>query len=270
MRSPLGNRGQSRESILPLVILFCVLFLIIGTPLRTPIRALVVGISTPFWKASTAGKVFFSELIPSVFSGPTLLRENQQLKAEIATLRAEYWRSEVIKNERDILRGMLGRSTTTERDLLAYVLAAPNFAPYDTLVLDVGEDTGIFSGARVKTDGGFVIGTITEVFGTRSIAQLYSSPGLIRDVVVGSARVPAVAHGVGGGNYRVELPKNTDTSVGDEVSVLGSVEEFLGVVEEIVVDEKTGITVLFLRLPINMTELRSVIVDLSHSYTYVE
>ena len=163
-------------------------------------------------------------------------------------------------------RSLLGRSSTTEERILAYVLAAPNFAPYDTLVLDVGEDTGVFSGARVMTDGGFIIGVITEVLPTRAVAQLYSSPGLTRDVAVGSARIPAVAHGVGGGNYRIELPKNTDIAEGDEVHLLGGVEEFLGVVERVIVDDKTGITTLYLRLPVNMSELRSVIIDLSLLY----
>jgi cell shape-determining protein MreC len=108
-----------------------------------------------------------------------------------------------------------------------------------------------------------MIGEIREVVGNRSIAELYSSPWITKEVVIGSARIPAVAHGLGGGNYRIELPKNTDTKEGDEVSVAGSVEEFLGVIDRIIVDEKTGITTLYLRLPVNMTELRSVIVDLS-------
>jgi len=221
---------------------------------------------SPLWNAGDGIAKVTHTLIPGIFSGVALVEENQRLESEIASLRAEHWRSEVIKNERDALRGILGRSTEAEDHLLlAYVLATPNFAPYDTLVLDVGEDTGIFPGAKVMTDGGFVIGMISEVLPRRSIAQLFSSPGLSRDVAVGSARIPAVAHGIGGGNYRIELPKNTDTQEGDEVSIIGEVEEFLGVVEKLIVNEKTGITTLFLRLPINMTELRSVIIDLSHS-----
>jgi cell shape-determining protein MreC len=220
----------------------------------------------PLWSVGKGVTSVTKKILPSLFSGAALVEENQRLKDEIAILRIESWRAAAIENERDILRGMLGRSSTTDDSLLAYVLATPNFAPYDTLVLDVGKDTGIWKGARVMTDGGFIIGTVTEVLATRSIAQLYSSPGLVRDVVVGSARIPAVAHGVGGGNYRVELPKNTDIKEGDEVSVAGAVEEFLGVVERVVVDDKTGITTLFLRLPINMTELRSVIIDLSPTY----
>lgn len=264
MRSPLGNRGARRESILPLAIVFLVLLIVIGTPLRTPVRSLAIGIVTPLWSLGSTVGDLSRKVFPSVFSNLALIEENDRLKAEIAVLRAESWRSEVIKDERDALRGLMGRASTTQESLLlAYVLATPNFAPYDTLVLDVGEDTGIFPGARVMTDGGFIIGEITEVMPRRSLARLYSSPGLTRDVVVGSSRVPAIAHGFGGGNYRIELPKNTDIKEGDEVTVTGRIEEFLGVVERVVVDEKTGITTLFLRLPINMTELRSVIIDLS-------
>lgn len=246
------------------VVLFFILFIIIATPLRAPFRSLALALASPLWSLGRGISHTTREIFPSVFTGAALLEENQRLKEEITTLRAEYWRAEVIKNERDSLRSFLGRSSTTEEKLLlAYVLATPNFAPYDTLVLDVGEDTAIFQGAQVMTDGGFIIGTVTDVLSTRSIAQLYSSPGLSRDVAVGSARIPAVAHGIGGGNYRIELPKNTDIKEGDEVSTISGVEQFLGVVDRMIVDEKTGITTLFLRLPINMTELRSVIIDLT-------
>ncbi len=266
MRLPLGNRGNGRESVLPLVLVFVVLFLIVGTPLRGPFRSIALTFIEPLWSVGRSVVGGMKVIIPSVFSGATLVEENQRLKAEIALLRAESWRAGVVENERDVLRSMLGRSSTTEEQLLAYVLAAPNFAPYDTLVLDVGEDTGVFTGARVMTDGGFVIGVISEVLPTRAVAQLYSSPGLTRDVAVGTARIPAVAHGVGGGNYRIELPKNTDIAEGDEVHLLGGVEEFLGVVEQVIVDDKTGITTLHLRLPVNMSELRSVIIELLPLY----
>jgi cell shape-determining protein MreC len=267
MRSPLGNRRVlANGNIVSVVIFFFILFFVIGTPVRAPFRSVAVFLVSPLWSLGMEVSLLTQKLFPSIFSGMELVEENRMLNEEIASLRVEHWRAEIIKNERDALRGLLGRSTTTEDHfLLAYVLATPNFTPYDTLVLDVGEDTGIFLGAKVMTDGGFVIGIITEVLPTRSIAQLYSSPGLRHDVIVGSARIPAIAHGIGGGNYRIELPKNIDITEGDEVSILGGVEEFLGVIERSIIDEKTGIMTLFLRLPINMTELRSVIVDLSPS-----
>jgi cell shape-determining protein MreC len=147
--------------------------------------------------------------------------------------------------------------------LLAYVLAAPNFSPYDTLVIDTGVDTGIFPGARVMIDGGFVIGTVSEVLPTSAVVELFSSPGVVKQVIVGSSRIPAVAHGIGGGDYRIELPKNTDITEGDEVRIQGTAADYLGVVERMIIDEKSGITTLYLRLPINMTELDFVVVDLN-------
>ncbi len=271
MRSPLGNRQPSAESFVPLGILFAVLFILLVTPLRVPLRATAIAIVSPLWSLGHGVSALTQKVFPSVFSGAALVEENQRLQREIAILRLEEWRNEAIRNERDALRGLLGRSTSTDETLLlAYILAAPNFSPYDTLVLDVGEDTGIFPGAEVMTDGGFVIGNITDVMESRSVAQLYSSPGLTRDVLVGSARIPAVAHGMGGGNYRIELPKNTDIAEGDEVSVIGEIEEFLGVVDRLIVDEKTGITTLFLRLPVNMTEIGSVIVRIPTLYESYE
>ncbi len=263
MRLPLGNSRGQRENALFLPILFAVLALLLITPLRVPLRAFSLSIATPVWSLGKTIKHGTQVLLPSVFSRASLVEENVRLRHEIESLRAEEWRTEALRRERDLLASVLHRASSTDALLLAYVLASPNFSPYDTLVVDTGADTGIFPGAKVIVDGGFVVGTITEVLPSSAIAQLYSSPGVTKHVIVGSSRIPAVAHGVGGGNYRIELPKNTDIAEGDEVRVQGSVEEFLGVVERMIVDEKTGITTLYLRLPINMTELDSVIIDLT-------
>jgi glycyl-tRNA synthetase len=155
MRLPLGNSRGQRENALFLPILFAVLALLLITPLRVPLRAFSLSIAAPVWSLGKMIKHGTQVLLPSVFSRASLAEENMRLRHEIESLRAEEWRTESLRRERDLLASVLHRASSTDALLLAYVLASPNFSPYDTLVVDTGADTGIFTGAKVIVDGGF-------------------------------------------------------------------------------------------------------------------
>jgi cell shape-determining protein MreC len=105
---------------------------------------------------------------------------------------------------------------------------------------------------------------ITQVSENESLAELYSSPGLVHNVLVGESHIPVVAHGVGGGNFRIDVPKSSDIEIGDAVTFAGEEIRLLGVINQIIENPNTGIATLLLRLPINPTELRMVGVSLVH------
>ena len=80
MRSPLGNRTPSRESLAPLVTLFLVLLFVLGTPLRVPLRATAIALATPLWSLGKKGTALAEKVFPSIFAGMALATENDLLK----------------------------------------------------------------------------------------------------------------------------------------------------------------------------------------------
>jgi cell shape-determining protein MreC len=114
----------------------------------------------------------------------------------------------------------------------ARVIARPPRTHYDTLVLDAGAEAGIRENDVVAVSG-IALGRIASVDSRSSLAQLFSSPQLEHDVVLGEPQAVAIATGLGGGAFEVELPQEVQVNPGDAVRIPRSETLVLGIVVEI-------------------------------------
>lgn len=253
--------------------------------------AIFTTIARPFWRME------FSVESGSLRSPEYLLNQNEELKRELADMNIRLQTTQAVSDENDQLKALLKRpvassisiatlqaSTTTPVDTLAnlkpspYTLAAvlkrPPIAPYDELVIDIGSSDGVTVGNQVYASGNVLIGQVSDVLGQTSKVALYSSPNMTYDVLitdnsVGSTTggigkntiVPAVAHGLGGGQFSVQVPRDVVASAGDVVTVPSISGKTIGVVGAVIMDPAQPFeTILFTSLT-NIYDLRWVLVD---------
>jgi cell shape-determining protein MreC len=131
-------------------------------------------------------------------------------------------------------------------------------------VLDVGKDDGVMVGMQVFTDGDFVLGEITQIFGHSAVATLYSASGNQLTAYIGATSTPTTAYGVGGGNFRAVLPKGIDIAIGDTVDIPSLAPAYLGLVEAVVRSEHSSLQEIYFRWPINLTALRYVYIGMPY------
>ncbi|HEY4486919.1 MAG TPA: rod shape-determining protein MreC [Candidatus Paceibacterota bacterium] len=213
----------------------------------------------PFWR----GENFFTEKM-RVFGGfllskKTLIQENQSLSSRVNMLEVQLMSKNMIVEENNDLKELMGRSNFSE-GLLATVVSKPNRSPYDTLLLDVGEEHGVATGDKVFAHDEVAIGLIEEVSQNVSRVKLFSSPGEEIEVTIGSEHVGAVAHGQGGGNFEVSLPRGVDIQEGDVISFPSISTEVLGIVEKIQAEASDSFQTILFKNPVNMNELHFVVV----------
>jgi cell shape-determining protein MreC len=144
---------------------------------------------------------------------------------------------------------------------LAAVLRRPPFALYDELILDGGADFGFAVGDKVYATGNVPVGFISDVLGDTSRVTLYSSPNQRYDVVIGSSHTPAFASGKGGGLYTAELPRIINIKEGDAVTIPSLDDAPLGIVNGILSDPTQAFETVLFSPPINLYELRWVLVE---------
>jgi len=149
--------------------------------------------------------------------------------------------------------------------VLAAVLVKPPLAPYDELVIDAGSDQGIIVGAKVYAPGNILIGTTTDVLGETSRVTLLSSPGQNYPVTIGANHISANAVGRGGGQYEAQIPQATAISVGDLVSDASLSDGTFGKVISILNNPADPFETVLFSVPINIYQLRFVLVDSSNS-----
>lgn len=208
-----------------------------------------------------------SQVVSSAISSQTikskskLLEEISRLKGELDFKEATILKYEYLQNENERLRGLLGRSEE-KSVLLSKILSKPNLSPYDTLIIDVGENNALSPGLLVLGGDSTPIGRIAEVYKETSLVRLFSSPLEKQTVEIGESGILGEAIGAGGGNFRVLLPKDVPVDQGDLIRIPGIDSNILGVVDLIDKRETETFIKIIFSSPLNIYQLKEVLVVL--------
>lgn len=175
---------------------------------------------------------------------------------------------EVLKQENKDLSWVLNRLPPKEEVAVAQVLTGPDQNPYDTFLIDLGRKNTTFrvSTSSLVTDiDGLVLGRLDQVSDRWSRVYLFSTPGKTVPVVIGTTTIRAVAQGVGGGNFVIDVPHGTEVSLGGIVKLASDPTRILGLIEKITSDQSKTYNHLLVRYPLNIFMIRHVIVHESAS-----
>ena len=222
----------------------------------------VYSFASSFWKIRNAFAGFVADNIEVFKSKSALSIENKNLRIELRNIETERVLSDSLKEENENLKSLLGRKKN-DKELLSAILAKPDFSPYDTIIIDVGTSDGVSVGDRAKSsDGMTFIGYVSEVFDFESKVTLYSSPGEKVRILIGRNYVMKEALGIGGGNFTLELPREFDVSEGDPVVIPSISPNIFGIIEKIEFKESDPYETVLFKSPVNLSELKWVIVTL--------
>lgn len=160
--------------------------------------------------------------------------------------------------ENDKLKELLGRKPDKYDDELAAILSYPPRTPYDSLIVDMGEDHGLMPGDLVYADMDYLIGHVDAVYPSSSLIKLFSSPGEKVEVFVGSSSAPVIAEGRGSGNFYIKVPRNINVKEGDPIIVPSLHSLVLGSAERVESGEGDAYSYIYFKLPVNFNSLRYV------------
>ncbi len=250
-----NERKLKRRKILGAVFFFAVLIFLVRGPLTNSLSGVLVEIGRPFWSVEEGARGTLADVVALFSSKLALQKENAQLKETIDSIAVEALSRDRLRDENTELKAELGRDPESTL-ILGRVLASPAVSPYDTLIIDAGTDHGVTIGMDAYTDGDFVIGRVTRTWKRSALVTLVSSPDNEFSVVVGSSSIPTLAHGMGGGNIRIVLPRGSSASIGDLADIPQLANSYVGVVATIDQPEGSSLETLFLRLPFNINQIR--------------
>lgn len=213
-------------------------------------------VGKPLWWLKNYSVEVISNITIIIQTKEKLLEDNMKLKTELSKINSQLLLSQLLLAENNELKSMLGRKNSDQKFILANVLAKPNLSPYDSLILDIGEDYGIKEGDKVIVDNDIIIGKIESVYSKTAKVQLYSFPNETLNVAIGFNKVIGIAEGKGGGNFEIKFPREVLIKKGDVV-VLPEMDLFiLGVVGSILTTPEDSLQTILFRIPINIFELR--------------
>jgi cell shape-determining protein MreC len=193
-------------------------------------------------------------------SKSTLIEEKRALEEKVQDNEALVAKHTTLEDENAKLTEMLARKKETTELTMARILAKPNQSAYDILLIDVGSEDGITTGAKVLARGDIPIGTVSEVNLHSSRVKLFTTnKEKTQGVIVGKdIFVDLVGHG--GGTFQAMLPRDLVVEKGSTVATIDT-GETIAIAEESLADPRDPYQKILFRSSVNLFELRFVGVE---------
>ena len=242
-----------------MIFIFAIFFLISSTNV---FKGSLNKIALPFWRLDSYIAQQFSNFFPIIKSKKTLILENRKLVQDLDKVALDLSIQKTLQKENEDLKSLLGRGEKKDV-VLGAVLVKPSISPFDVIIIDVGLDKGVRVGNKVLHNNGSIsIGEIEEVYDKSSKVKMYSSPGEKFTVLVGDNSVQSEAEGLGGGNFSLKLPRGLEVKEGDAAVVPSITTSVFGFVQKIELNPTDSFQNIFFKSPVNLSELRWVLVEI--------
>jgi rod shape-determining protein MreC len=235
---------------------FGIFLLLCATGLLLWSRGFFNGIASPVWKAQKAITDSIHDVGFLVRTKSSVFHENENLKEENSTLKNSILEYEIVKQENQELKELLGRIPPEYDFTLATILVRPNRSPYDTLIVDAGSAHGIQEGQRVYANAHVPIGEVSKVYLSTSLIMLYSNPGHITEAILESSNATVELVGRGGGNFEMTIPLELSSDKGAFVVLPNALPEIVATVEEVISIPTDPIKKILLSSPVNIQSLK--------------
>lgn len=250
------NKIARRKNITRNIILAGILFFVIVSGLLTWFPKVLNVLGRPIWKIQNklGDTTYNAEYIVKTKS--SLFKENEGLKIENQDLKNKMVDYTALSNENRELKELMGRIIPKDDFILGAILARPNRSPYDTIIIDIGTDHGLYEGQKVFVSGDIPIGVISKVYSNTSLVALYSNPGQKTEGILDGTNATVELVGRGGGNFEMTIPLDLSVENGKIVLLPGIKREVLAIVDGLISVATDPAKRVLLRSPINIQTVR--------------
>ncbi len=244
--APRRTKGKHLKTIVTVVLFVVLSACVYVFPNAT--RSVSTAIAKPLWIVrGNVGRPFTFARDFFAFKS-SLISKNIALENEVASLRLKQIDYDAIAKEN---QSVMNQPDRRER-AISRVLSKPPQSPYDTLVIGSGESDGIIVGNPVYMSDTIIVGTIASVTAHTAVAQLFSTGNSKQQATLERTGATFELSGAGGANFQVEVPKETDLTVGDTLLYPSSSLSVLATVYHIDTGSQSSFKKVYLRIPGNI------------------
>lgn len=189
-------------------------------------------------------------------SRSSLASENAALKEENARYRSLALSAEALKAQNDALARMAHLSGV--RPGVTATIAGGE-SSVGTFLVSAGSRDGVAAGDLVRTDDGFVVGTVIEVHDTAALCRSLFAPNTSIDAIIDGTHI--ALEGRGAGNARGKVLPSATIAEGD-VATAASVRGYpVALVGHIDAGAADGFKEIYVRSPADISALNYVYIE---------
>ncbi len=251
-------KSENRPKIFLVLAVFVILFLL-SYFFGAFFRKIFTNIAKPIWVVGITVEKPFSNITDYFRTRGALISENQNLKDQITALSLKVTDYNTVSTELSDLKNESGRNVAGR--LVTNIISRPPQSPFDTLVIDFGSSDGITVDSKAYLSDTIIVGTVQSVSPRSSIVSLFSTPNKKTDVVLLRTGASYSLEGNGGGNFKLEVPKDTDIVWGDSFMYPGSRTSLVANVYYIDSNSQSSFKTIYLRVPGNVFSSKYLFVE---------
>lgn len=214
-------------------------------------RSFFYASSMPFW----SGRNFFLNMVSDTKeyfrTKASIISENIYLKNELDSLKLKQVDYDEILRENQKIKN-IGEENLKQDRVISRVLSKPPISPYDTFVVSSGEKDGVVVGNKVYISNNTIVGIVKGVTLENSVVELFSNSGLKQEVTLTRTGTTYTIVGRGGGNFVLDVPKDTDIVWGDVFVFPDNNLSIIGNVYFIDSNSQSAFKVIYVKLPVNL------------------
>lgn len=213
-------------------------------------------VGRPIWeiKRSIVSNIYDSNYL--VRTKESISKENHNLIEEILNVRLTMIDYQILKNENEQLKELLGRVPEKNDFVLGNILTKPNYSPYDSIIIDIGNNSGIKEENFVYANGNIPIGNIVKVYEKTSLVSLFTNPGQKTEGFIEGVNASVLLVGRGGGNFEMIIPIELSVLKGTIIYLPGYISTVLAIVDEVISTPTDPFKKVILSSPINVQNLK--------------
>lgn len=213
-------------------------------------------VGRPIWEAEKSTTSFFYNINYLFRTKASLSKENHNLIDENMGIRLSMVDYQILKNDLDELKKIMGRIAEVDNFILGNILTKPNHSPYDTIIIDIGSESGIKEGNQVYANGNIPIGNISKVYDKTSLVTLYTNPGQKTEGFIDGTNASVELIGRGGGNFEMIIPVELQAEKGTIVYLPSSTSQVIALVDEVISKPSDPFKKVILSSPVNVQNLK--------------
>lgn len=241
-------------------IFFVVAIILIGAIDPSSITKPLQSVALSFYLVKNNIEDRILNLFSSIKLKGQLSEENRNLNKQYSALNTFCTLSiQNLKNKQDELEKSLGRKSVGLKNYIGtgYVIAKPPISSYGTVIIDLGEKSGIKVGDEAIV-GGYIIGSVSDTFIDRSVIKLYGDKDENLPMLIGVKRLMLSGQGNGSGVFKIRAANEVQISVGESVWLSNAPDYIFGTIIISNQSSSDRYQDLTAKSPINIFELLSV------------
>lgn len=184
-----------------------------------------------------------------------ILSENEKLRGQIDAISIDLVDYEVLKNENNRLREIIGTFSNISDYSVAKVVSRPPVSLYDTLLVDLGESDGIVSGQKVYFLNRIFLGEVMEVYKDTSLVKLISNPEDETKGILIPSNTEITLVGRGGGSFEANIPRDLVVSPGTVVISSDRENHIIAIALNNISDPRDPVNTVLFRSPVNFNNI---------------